>query len=79
MVSITVTRNIVATIFVFAISPWVDGIGLKNVYVMLGVLMTVILLSVFIFIYYGKNLRVRTAGIYRYYAQQQIDSRKVLA
>lgn len=55
MVSITVTRNIVATAFVFAIGPWIDGIGMKNVFTMLGVLMTVILLSVFIFIFYGRN------------------------
>lgn len=75
MVTITVTRNIVATVFVFAIAPWIDGIGMKNVFVMLGVLMIVIISSVFIFIYYGKKLRVRTATRYRYYAGRQFDSR----
>jgi hypothetical protein len=75
MVSITVTRNIVATAFVFAIGPWVDGIGMKNVFVMLGVLMTVILLSVFIFIFNGKKFRVKGAARYRFFAGEQFECR----
>ncbi|CZR56637.1 probable synaptic vesicle transporter SVOP and related transporters (major facilitator superfamily) [Phialocephala subalpina] len=75
MVTITVTRNIVATVFVFAIAPWIDGIGMKNVFVMLGVLMIIIICSVFVFIYCGKKIRVRTASRYRYYAGRQFDTR----
>jgi hypothetical protein len=78
MVTITVTRNVVATAFVFAIGPWIDGIGMKNVFTMLGVLMTVILLSVFIFIYYGRIFRVRGATRYRYYAGKQFECRVVV-
>ncbi|KAI1611906.1 synaptic vesicle transporter [Exophiala viscosa] len=75
MVALTVTRNIVATIFVFAISPWIDGIGVQNVFIMCGVLMTVIVGSVFIFIFFGKRLRVKAARKYRYFAERQYATR----
>ena len=75
MVALTVTRNVVATAFVFAIDPWIAGIGMKNVFVMLTVLNIVILGSVFIFIFFGKKLRTKTADKYRYYAQLQYNPR----
>lgn len=78
MVTITVTRNVVATAFVFAIGPWIKGIGMKNVFTMLGVLMTVILLSVFIFIFYGRKFRVRGAARYRRYAAKQFECRVIV-
>jgi len=78
MVTITVSRNIVATAFVFAIGPWIDGIGMKNVFTMLGVLITVILLSVFIFIFYGRIFRVKGAARYRRYAGKQFECRVVV-
>lgn len=75
MVTITVTRNVVATAFVFAIGPWIDGIGMRNVFTMLGVLITIILLSVFIFIFYGRRFRVKGAAKYRHYAGKQFECR----
>ncbi|RDW89776.1 putative synaptic vesicle transporter SVOP-1 [Coleophoma cylindrospora] len=75
MVALTVTRNIVATVFVFAISPWIAGIGMQNVYIMLGVLTVAILLSVFVFIFYGKRIRSKTASKYRFFAGKQLESR----
>ena len=76
MVSITVTRNIVATAFVFAIGPWIDGIGMKNVFAMLAVFITVIILSVFIFIFYGRKFRVSGAARYRHYARKQYERKQ---
>lgn len=77
MVSITVTRNIVASALVFTIGPWVDGSGMKKMFVMLGMLMTVILLSVFIFIFYGKKFRAKGVARYRYYAGGQFGCRVI--
>ncbi|RDW69881.1 putative synaptic vesicle transporter SVOP [Coleophoma crateriformis] len=75
MVALTVTRNIVATVFVFAISPWIEGIGMQNVYIMLGVLTAVILLTVFVFIFYGKRIRIKTTSKYRFFTGKQVESR----
>lgn len=77
MVGITIIRNLVALTFVFSISPWVDGIGITNVYIMLAVLNTVILLSVVGFIYFGKRIRVYTAKSYVYYSKRQVDARAI--
>lgn len=75
VVAITVTRNLVATAFVFAIEPWIEGIGMKNVFVMLGVLIAVILASVFVFIFFGRKFRVMSAPRYRKFSAKQFDSR----
>jgi len=55
MVAITITRNIDTTAFIFVIGPLVDRISAKNFFTMLEVLMMVILLSVFISTFMGKN------------------------
>ena len=51
--------------------------GLKNVFVIIGVLITAVLLGTFVFIYYGKKLRVKSTDRYRYYAARQYEPRPV--
>ena len=60
------------------VHAWIDGIGMKNVFTMLGVSMTVILLSVFTFIFYVRKFRVRGAKRYRHYAGKQFECRVVV-
>jgi hypothetical protein len=55
MVAITITRNIDTTAFIFVIGPLFDRISAKNFFTMLEVLMMVILLSVFISTFMGRN------------------------
>lgn len=50
---------------------------MQNVYVTIGVLLTAVLLGTFIFIFYGKRLRVKTTKAYRYYAERQFEPRRV--
>ncbi|KAJ9293590.1 hypothetical protein DTO271G3_7669 [Paecilomyces variotii] len=77
LVAVTFTRNLLSTIFVFVLSPWIAKVGMKNVYVTIGVLLTAVLLGMFIFIAYGKMFRVKTAHVYRYYAARQFESRRI--
>ncbi|MCJ1281620.1 hypothetical protein MMC26_000940 [Xylographa opegraphella] len=77
LVGVTFTRNLLATIFVFVLTPWIANMGIKNVFIIIGVLVTAVLLGTFIFIYYGKKFRVKFAGRYRYYAARQYQSRPV--
>ena len=51
--------------------------GIKNVFIIIGVLITAVLLGTFIFIFYGKKLRVKSAERYRYYAARQYEARPV--
>ena len=77
LVGVSFTRNIFATILVFALTPWIAGMGIKGVYIILGIFVTVVMLSTFIFIYFGKRFRVRYADRYRYFAARQFESRPV--
>ena len=77
MVGVTFTRNIIGTILVFALDPWIHAMGIQNVIVIITVLGTVVLAFVFVFIYWGKKMRVRSAGRYRFYAERQFEARQV--
>ncbi|PLB51405.1 MFS general substrate transporter [Aspergillus steynii IBT 23096] len=76
LVGVTFTRNLVSTIFIFALDPWIEDVGAQNVFVTIGVLLTAIILGTAIFLVYGKKLRVLTVKTYRYYAGRQFDARK---
>lgn len=71
------SRNALATIFVFALSPWIAGVGIANVYVTIGVIGIAVLLFVFVFIWKGKQFRRMSAKRYRYFAERQYGARKV--
>ncbi|KAB8078749.1 major facilitator superfamily domain-containing protein [Aspergillus leporis] len=73
LVGVTFVRNLISTVFVFALSPLIASVGLTGFYVTFGLILTVILLGNFIFIHFGKRFRTMTAGRYRYYAERQMD------
>ncbi|RAQ62256.1 hypothetical protein COH20_003163 [Aspergillus flavus] len=75
LVGVTFIRNLISTVFVFALSPWIESVGLTGFYITFGLILTVILLGNLVFIYFGKKFRVMTAKRYRYYAQRQMDLR----
>jgi len=77
LVAVTFTRNLLATIFVFALTPWIDRVGMQNVFITITVLGTVVLLFCFVFIFYGKRYRIQTASRYRYFAERQFEARRV--
>ena len=70
-------RNLLATIFVFALSPWIAAMGISNVYVMIGVIGIAVLSFVFLFIWKGKQFRRNSAQRYRYFAARQFGARTV--
>ena len=74
---VTFTRNIIATILIFVLTPWIASMGLRNVFIIIGVLVTAVLLGTFVFIYYGKTFRVKSTERYRYYAARQYEPRPV--
>ncbi|KAJ5609721.1 major facilitator superfamily domain-containing protein [Penicillium herquei] len=76
LVAVSFVRNLFATALVFSLTPWIESVGLANVFVTIAVLMTVILLGTFGFILYGKRLRHLVAGRYQYFAERQMDLRQ---
>ncbi|KAJ5176617.1 Major facilitator superfamily domain general substrate transporter [Penicillium canariense] len=71
VVGVTFIRNLISTIFVFALSAWVARVGLTWFYVTFGLIVMLIMLGNIIFIYFGKAFRVRVAGRYRYFSAQK--------
>lgn len=67
----TFIRNLISTILVFALAPWVDRVGLTWFYVTFGQIVTVIMLGNLVFIYIGKAFRVKVAGRYRQFSAQK--------
>lgn len=71
----TFTRNVISTIFVFALTPWVTRVGLQNVMLTFALITVVALSSTGLFIKFGKRWRIKTAHRYRTFAQRQMDTR----
>lgn len=72
----TFIRNLISTIFVFALQPWCDRVGLAWFYVTFGLISTVVLLGNLIFVYFGKKFRARVAGRYYHYSAEKSGLRE---
>ncbi|KAJ5263511.1 hypothetical protein N7478_011116 [Penicillium angulare] len=75
VVGVTFIRNLISTVFVFALQPWCDRVGLTWFYVTFGLISLVTLLGNVIFIYFGKKFRAMVAGRYRRFSAQQLVPR----
>ncbi|OJJ07582.1 hypothetical protein ASPVEDRAFT_142435 [Aspergillus versicolor CBS 583.65] len=70
IVALTFTRNVISTMFVFALQPWVDRVGLDWFYVTFGLITILTMMGNLVFIYFGKMFRVKMAGRYSWFAQK---------
>ncbi|KAK4552463.1 hypothetical protein LTR86_010306 [Recurvomyces mirabilis] len=77
LTGLTVLRNTFSTIFVFAMPAWAAAVGIPNVFNTIGAIGCLILSFAVYFIWKGKQLRVRTAKVYRYYAMRQFEARPI--
>ncbi|KAK4497677.1 hypothetical protein PRZ48_010330 [Zasmidium cellare] len=75
LTALTFVRNTFSTIFVFAMPAWIDGVGMANVFNTIGAIGVVILGFSGFFIWKGKQTRVKTARVYKYYAERQFEAR----
>ncbi|XPS72338.1 hypothetical protein M3J09_004503 [Ascochyta lentis] len=78
VVGVTFTRNVISTIFVFALTPWVTRVGLQNVMLTFALITVLALASTSMFIKFGKQWRIRTVSRYRIFAKRQMDTRDKL-
>ncbi|KAL4954405.1 MFS general substrate transporter [Aspergillus filifer] len=72
-----VVRNGLSTIFVFAVTPWIEGSGLRNMFITAACIAMGTLLVFIPMIMYGKRLRVWTATRYREMARLQPGPRRI--
>ncbi|KAK0933651.1 hypothetical protein LTR29_014764 [Friedmanniomyces endolithicus] len=77
LTALTVVRNLFSTIFVFAMPAWVAAVGIPNVFNTIGAIGAAILCFAGVFLWKGKYLRVRTAKVYKHWAERQFEARPV--
>lgn len=66
-----------STIFVFAMTPWIEAVGMANVFNTIGAIGLAVLLFAFAFLWKGKTWRYQNAQQYRYFAARQFDPRPI--
>jgi hypothetical protein len=76
LIGVAFVRNIMATILVFAIGPWFDGMGVYNAFVLLGCISVLFSLLAIPMYAWGKKARTFRKTKYGYYAEKQFIIRR---
>lgn len=73
LIIITVVRNGIATATTFAINPWLNGLGLQNMFISVGCISLGILLLTIPMVFWGRKARYHTAGFHNEVAAGSVD------
>lgn len=60
----------------FAFTPWINGMGIQNTFILIGMLALITVTLPILLMVYGKRARAGTADNYRKYAARQPVHRK---
>ncbi|PNY29218.1 MFS-type transporter [Tolypocladium capitatum] len=71
LVGVVFMRNALSVVVLFALTPWIDGMGLLNMHIIVAVLCFVILLIPVPLLIWGKKARVASARAYSAMARRQ--------
>lgn len=77
LVALTFSRNTLSTVFVFSMTPWINAVGMANVFNTIGAIGLAVLLFAFVFLWKGKTWRHQCVGRYRHFAARQFDPRPI--
>ncbi|KAL4777261.1 major facilitator superfamily domain-containing protein [Aspergillus nidulans var. acristatus] len=77
LVGVAFVRNGLATVFVFALTPWIEASGLINMFIAVACIATAMTLTMVPMIVFGKRLRVWTEVRYRRMAALQPGGRRL--
>lgn len=73
-VSIMVIRNTIGFSFSYAITPWIESVGLRNCFISVAIISFVCTNSFLIMIFFGKSLRRACAARYWRYVAAEKDT-----
>ncbi|RSL83956.1 hypothetical protein CDV31_016767 [Fusarium ambrosium] len=71
LTAVVFVRNIIATGLVFAVSPWMAGMGVYDMFVLLGCIAAAIALTCVPLMIWGRKFRAQLAPKYDYFIDQQ--------
>lgn len=78
LVGVAFMRNLLATIFVFAVTPWLNAVGLPNMFLTFGMILLLVLgPGTIAFLYYGKRVRTWIVARYHHYSSWQTGTRGI--
>lgn len=70
-------RNIFSLVVLFVLTPWVKGMGMQNLHILVAVIAFVIYLAPVPFLVWGKRARVATAARYKKMASTHVSRRAI--
>ncbi|KHN95286.1 Major facilitator superfamily domain, general substrate transporter [Metarhizium album ARSEF 1941] len=71
MVGIVFSRNVLSVVVLFTLTPWIAGMGLRNMHILVAVISSVVLLIPALLLVWGKKSRIALANTYTVMAQKQ--------
>ncbi|KAK8146169.1 hypothetical protein G3M48_003495 [Beauveria asiatica] len=71
LVGVVFTRNAMSVVVLFALTPWINAMGLRNLHIMISILCCLLLLMPVALLIWGKKARIATAARYRAMAHRQ--------
>ncbi|EXJ86776.1 hypothetical protein A1O3_03730 [Capronia epimyces CBS 606.96] len=71
LVGVVFTRNAFSVVVLFTLTPWIAGMGLQNMHILVAVLSFALLLLPIPLLVWGKKARIATAKTYRAMASRQ--------
>lgn len=75
LVGVVFIRNVLSVIVLFTLTPWVNGMGIQNVHILIAFIIFAILLLPIPLLIWGKKARIATAERYREMAMRQPSHR----
>jgi uncharacterized membrane protein len=77
LVGVVFTRNAISVAVLFALTPWINGMGIQNLHVLIAVLCFAICSIPVLLLVWGKKARIATAEKYKRLASKQPTHRDV--
>ena len=71
LVAVVLVRNGISVALLFALTPWVEGMGIQNLTILTAAVVFVILLIPVPLMFWGKRARISTQAKYNFYATLQ--------
>lgn len=68
LVGVVFVRNALAAVLWLCVMPWMDGSGIRSVFIVAAAMSMVILLIPVPLLYWGRSGRIATADKYRHYS-----------
>ncbi|PSR76563.1 major facilitator superfamily domain-containing protein [Coniella lustricola] len=75
LVAVIFVRNGLSVVIMFALTPWIEGMGVQNAFILMAIIAFVILSIPLPLLKWGKQARIKSAATYAHYSMRQPNCR----